>query len=385
MSDPLPNFIRFREKSLLTPEEERKSLIQIHDLTLSFWDLVLQDVTSASLLKDLKKRLKDRGVFLQKLEEAGWILKSKRERKLFGLKIKTQGLLGFMEKYLKHAKTRLDPDLYKDLSKINRELSSLKHIFISKQIGLIIRVASSIMSRSSPQAEMSDLISEGFFGAIRALELFDVNMGFRYSTYAGTWIRQYIGRALVSKAMIREPFDNRTKRFQISAYRRQYAGLYGEEPTTEEIAKKMDVDSDSIEKIEAPNKYGLLVSLDTPVNKGGEFHTEGLLIDTIPSNNPSPDSGIFKSEETKVLLTCIEELSLRDQDILKKRYGIGFQRPQTLSEIGSGYNLSRERIRQIESAALHHLKSKYKNAITQNRSQKMKCTAQQQIFDGVLL
>jgi RNA polymerase primary sigma factor len=231
--------------------------------------------------------------------------------------------------------------------RIERGDMQAKQRMIQSNLRLVVSIAKNYRNQGLP---FLDLIQEGTLGLIRAVEKFDWRRGFKFSTYATWWIRQAVARALADKARtIRMPVHIVERLQKLNKAERMLWTQLGREPTLEEVAEEASLPIEQAKEVKAAAQAS--TSLDQPVGD----QEDAVFGDFVAGDGPTPDEQVETLLRSQALARALAALSERERKVLILRYGLDNAEPRTLEDIGRRLDLTRERVRQIESQALKRL------------------------------
>ena len=324
------------EEIMLTEEDE----VDVENIDLTVPDGISIEDPVRMYLKEIGKvpllNAEEEIEFAQKME-AGVVAKEK---------------IAILEKRLPHVDEKEAKELRDEIKSLQKDLDAgdeAKKRLAEANLRLVVSIAKRYVGRGML---FLDLIQEGNLGLIKAVEKFDCRKGFKFSTYATWWIRQAITRAIADQARtIRIPVHMVETINKLIRVSRQLLQELGREPTPEEIAEEMNLPVERVREILKISQEP--VSLETPIGEEEDSHLGDFIQD---DNVPVPADAAAFTLLKEQLVEVLGTLTEREQKVLRLRFGLDDGRARTLEEVGKEFNVTRERIRQIEAKALRKLR-----------------------------
>ena len=224
-----------------------------------------------------------------------------------------------------------------------------KDMLVKSNLRFVVNVAKKYQNQGMP---LADLISEGNIGLINAIEKYDVDKGYHFISYAVWWIRQAILKAICEKSrVIRLPLNRANELVQIEKARKMLEGAYTEDAEIREIARFLGMEPEHVADLVAVSRD--LISLETPVFDERDSSVVGDFVEN--DRYESPESFVMASGLKEDINTVLETLTAKEREVIEFRFGLNGRRAMSLKEIGDRFDLTKERIRQIEKNALRKL------------------------------
>ena len=334
--DPVRTYLREIGKVPLLTKEGEVELAKAMEIG-AYAELRIAELDGAEAAKKLKKKkgLSDEEKaelldLVEKGKEAAELLASSSFAEKLGEELPVDATRGELQ------------------SLVEKGRAARKRLTVSN-LRLVVSIAKRYMNRG---LSFLDLIQEGNMGLMKAVEKFDYTRGYKFSTYATWWIRQTITRAIADQSRtIRVPVHMIETVRELNRIKREYIQAHGAAPTLEDLSQLTGMSIDKIKKVESVSQY--TASLERPIGEEDE-DTLGDFIED-PSS-PSPTKETFRMFLREQLARALDQLDEREREIIKLRYGLEDGHPRTLKDVSLKFNITRERVRQIEIKAIEKLK-----------------------------
>jgi len=345
---------------VLRPEEEFTAAREIEALEIMLWETMLGFEPARDLVLEILEDEKAHAPAIKLVRKGRSMKKAAAElREHDQDKLWAEAAVGVIERAArgigksgamppKAIKTKAFQDWVRRVMAADRAAQDGRNDFVKANLRLVVSIARRF---NHGRMSLADLIQEGNLGLMKAVERYDYRRGFRFSTYASWWIRHAISRALADKGReIRLPVHMIDAQHRLSKARRELTAKLGRSPTTEELAEATQMPPDKIENM---RRWVLdqSVSLDRPVGDE-DGRVLGEVLEDPEREEVSPTGELEMEALTDEIHSLLRQLKPIEADILRQRFGLLDDQELTLKEIGEKYNLSRERIRQLQEQAL---------------------------------